>query len=85
MISLRIWSGLRASPIFFMVVLGTPFWMTRAMSGSVPPWIQRLSVRSGPLPPRPAPPWQPLHKPAKQSLAFRQATDPGFGHAGLRG
>ena len=60
-----------------MVVLGTPFWITRAMSSSVPPWIQRLSVRSGPLPPRPAPPWQPLHRP--RNSAWPSASAAGSG------
>src|SRR5436190_1911465 len=46
-----------------MVVPGTPLRITPAMSASVSPCMKRLRVRSGPLPPPPAPPWQPLHRP----------------------
>ena len=46
----------RASPNFFMVDFGTPSRITRARSSSLLPWMKRPRVRSGPLPPRPAPP-----------------------------
>ena len=38
----------------------------------------------GPLPPRPVPPWQPLHKAAEQRLAFRQTVGSGSAGDGCR-
>src|SRR5262249_1786896 len=66
-----------------MVVPGTPFWIVRAMSASVPPCSHLLSVRSGPLPPRPAPPCQPLNRP--RNSTWPSASAAASGAAGLSG